>query len=514
MLISRESSGKGQNFTSLEIACAGELMANRNFNSFTHELQQHLRSKIMKNIALSSVFCFLVFHSSPAQDVRMVEGSTIKIEQLIGDFDKERGIAVANQTQSRYGLGFTDLGVAFEHKDKIYIAFGDIPDNSDRDPIAWTTDRNPEDGLSLNFLTNDLNEYITLEVPGENLGAFEVPVEGLSYNGNIYLYCTTDNMGRSFLAKSTDDGYNFEKLYDVSSSKFINLSLVKFSSGVDFPEPPGTDMHVILGSGEYRKSHAYLACQRADEVENNCLRYFSGIADYKPVWTEDENLAVPVFEQGCVGELSLSYNTFIGKWIVLYNCDSPRGINCRTADKAWGPWSEPFVVFDPWEDNGYCHFIHTSKEFSDCDNVHDEGRENEWGGEYGPYQFESLASGTGNETTIYYTLSTWNPYTVVLMKSVLIRENTSAEHVRKERKAEIFPNPAKDYLHLRLAPGYADSYRIYTIQGSLLSAGEIHSIDGMDFSVHVSDLQEGFYFLNLFRKGQNVSCHKFVHTRN
>ena len=56
------------------------------------------------------------------------------------------------------------------------------------------------------------------------------------------------------------------------------------------------------------------------------------------------------------------------------------------------------------------------------DQVHDPGRENEWGGEYGPYQFEDLATGNETSTTIYFTMSTWNPYTVVLMKATLRAE--------------------------------------------------------------------------------------------
>ncbi len=91
----------------------------------------------------------------------------------------------------------------------------------------------------------------------------------------------------------------------------------------------------------------------------------------------------------------------------------------RAADQPWGPWSEPQIIFHPWSDNGYCHFMHTSWEFKKCDSVHDPGRENVWGGEYGPYQFEDFAVGDDSITTIYYTMSTWNPYTVVLMKATL-----------------------------------------------------------------------------------------------
>jgi hypothetical protein len=54
-----------------------------------------------------------------------------------------------------------------------------------------------------------------------------------------------------------------------------------------------------------------------------------------------------------------------------------------------------------------------------CDAVHDPGREEGNGDPYGPYQVEDLATGDESSTTIYFTLSTWNPYTVVLMKTTL-----------------------------------------------------------------------------------------------
>jgi len=51
--------------------------------------------------------------------------------------------------------------------------------------------------------------------------------------------------------------------------------------------------------------------------------------------------------------------------------------------------------------------------------VHDPGRENVWGGEYGPYLIARFFTGDERQTTIYFVMSTWNPYNVVLMRSTL-----------------------------------------------------------------------------------------------
>src|SRR3954471_15215604 len=54
-----------------------------------------------------------------------VPNSTVKVEQVVGDFDKERHEPTINQTEARYGIAGTDLGNSFEHNGKTYFTFGD-----------------------------------------------------------------------------------------------------------------------------------------------------------------------------------------------------------------------------------------------------------------------------------------------------------------------------------------------------------------------------------------------------
>lgn len=362
-----------------------------------------------------------------------VESPGEKISQIVGDFDNEREAPTANRTFSRYQLRSTDLGVPFVHNGRTFVLFGDTHGAKGGDAIAYTTDENPDDGLALSFVADDDGVYEPIQIPGISQGAFEVPMEGVSVGGSMYVYHTTGNtpqvtMERSVVARSDDDGESFSLLYELSSRYFINVSIVDV--GADdwelLPADTGGGL-VMFGSGRYRESDVYLAFQPSAAVEDrNAIRYFAGVDDLgDPLWSEDEAEALPLFEQPCVGELSASYNTHIEKWILLYNCSEPRGINMRTADAPWGPWTRPRIVFHPWDDGGYCQFIHANWDFQQCDSVHDAGREYEWGGEYGPYQFEHLATGNADATTIYFTMSTWNPYTVVLMKAGLRKEAVS-----------------------------------------------------------------------------------------
>ncbi len=368
----------------------------------------------------------------PKRSRVVITAQASKISQLVGDYDKERQTPTQNLTQTRYQLLSTDLGVPFRHNGKTFVLFGDSFGGNGGDAIAYTTDSNLNDGLNLQFITDAQGIYRPIIIPGISQGGFEVPTEGVSVNGRMYIYHTTDSsgagtMGRSVVAVSDNDGQTFTYLYDLSRQYFINVSVVQVESGnwPGVPQLQGPGL-MMFGSGTYRQSNVYLAYQPSTGINSaSTVRYFAGLnAAQQPTWSTAESASKPLFNQPCVGEFSVSYNAFIGKWIMLYNCvfSDSRGIVMRTADYPWGPWSAGQILFRPWEDNGYCHFMHTSWTYEKCDNVYDAGHENEWGGEYGPYQFEDAATGSSMNTTIYFTMSTWNPYTVVLMKASLRAE--------------------------------------------------------------------------------------------
>lgn len=377
---------------------------------------------------------------TPSTQGMVIVSRATKIAQLVGEYDKERSEPTQNLTWSRYKLAGTDLGVSFTHKGRTYLLFGDTVGIRGGDAIAYTTDTTPEDGLELTFLHDDKG-YKPVKIPGISQGGFEVPMEGVSIGGRMYIYHTTDStsvaemfkegeqakMGRSVVAVSDDNGDTFTYLYDFSGKHFINVSIVeveKLDLSDYFTQAAGKVL-VIFGSGPYRRSDVRLAFQPSDRIKSRVsIRYFAGLdSSGKPVLSANEDEAQTLFNQPVVGELSVSYNRFIDKWIMLYNSFMPssRGINMRVADKPWGPWSEPQVIFESWKDNGYCHFMHAGYPHEKCDEVSDPKREKEYGGEYGPYQFEDMVIGNNSAatTTIYFTMSTWNPYTVVLMKAII-----------------------------------------------------------------------------------------------
>ena len=197
-------------------------------------------------------------------------------------------------------------------------------------------------------------------------------------------------MGRSVLTRAVNgDPTNLLCLYDLSiarrGGKFINVSCVVVEDGVAGLPFRGPVL-LVWGSGRYRASDAYLACVPLGSVEDRgCWRFWCGLetGSQRPVWSEDERDAVALFVHPQVGEFSATWNAPLGVWLLLYNAGSPRGINARVAQHPWGPWSDSVVVFDPgWPGTGYGEFMHVRDAL---DGLSDPGREDEWGGEYGPY---------------------------------------------------------------------------------------------------------------------------------
>jgi len=397
-------------------------------------LHHSSRSRLVSVLSIITTVLPLFF---PVQDKasgeepkahEVVASPAVKVAQIVGEFDKERDRPTDNQTMSRYKLYSTDLGVSFRHNGKTYLLFGDTGGPKGGDAIAYVTDSSPKDGIKLKFLTDEEGIYRPVFIPGIRQNSFEVPMEGVSVGGKMYVYHTTDHkltslMGKSVVAVSEDDGVTFNYLYDLSSRHFINVSVVPMENGdwKGVPNSEGSGM-LMFGSGQYRQSDVRLAFQPQDKIETRAsICYFAGMdTEREPTWSCNEEDAVPLFDLPCVGELSVKFNRFIRKWIMLYNCGKERQlINMRTADYPWGPWSDPQVIFDPKRDGAFCRFMHLDWNVEKCDDLHDPSRAFESGDPYGPYQFEDLTTGDENSTTIYFTMSTWNPYTVVLMRTTL-----------------------------------------------------------------------------------------------
>ncbi|HJT03482.1 MAG TPA: DUF4185 domain-containing protein, partial [Pseudonocardiaceae bacterium] len=353
-----------------------------------------------------------------------------KIAQLTGEFDREgwNGTGTPNfalnRTQSRFGIIGTDLGSSFAHQGRLYFLFGDTwrvghgTPNDDLDSIAFSTDTTADDGLGLTFLPRPPL------VPGIPQGGFNVPLDGVSWNDTMYVFFSTDArqagmyalMGRSIVARS-DDGLDFRLLYEVSRYKFINVS-TSIVDAADHGLPGNGPQLVVFGSGRYRSSDVYLAIKPVAQLDTPGSFLFYAGGTSQPQWASDEEAAVPLFGEGNVGELSVRWNPVLSAWTCLHNADWPAdrasvgGIVMRWAKHPWGPWSEGDIAFSV--SDGLGKFMH----LPNVDHTQ-EGfgldRSGDPAGMYAPYQIPQHTRQTDHGARIYFTMSAWNPYQVMLM---------------------------------------------------------------------------------------------------
>jgi len=415
-------------------------------------------------------------------DIRYIPGSTNKINQILGEEDKELHQPTLSETFMRYRLRGADLGYTFEHDGLAYFLFGDTLGmwGNALDSIATTEALNPQSGIRLDFLTvaspatgvsagprqlvprrsglvhqlgaspqadlrNQLSRpnlrapqvgpYLTIQPPGISMGAFETPVGGISLGGQMYVVVRTNHSmdwstDRTVLTKFNPPytPSSFQPLRTMSqrpAGQFITMSLHIVPRPIAGLPRDGPFV-IIWGTGQYRKSDAYLQIVPAANFESGIgTRYFTGLnAAGVPQWSPNESDAQPIVENGTMGDLSVTWCNDLGLWIMTYDRRNPMGIAFRYAHTPWGPWSQEQLIFTVAAD-GLGKFIHDPRA-NPPDGLSGPviGKpEPEWesvrGGSYAPYVVERFTKVVGSELNLYYCLSTWNPYVVVLMNSRL-----------------------------------------------------------------------------------------------
>lgn len=384
-------------------------------------------------------------------------GTTTKVEQMIGDCDytarAQTGacVATASQTSLRAAVLGTDLGASFECDGHLMFLFGDTisPSPSENyfaaDTVATSVSTDPSNGLSLDFFTNDDGSPYFVRIPGVRMGAGEVPHAGIRLNGSTYVVVNTGvdvnlpdpNINEySVLTRFDEATRRFTVLRTISSrpnGKFVTTALRQFGDSV-----------YIFGLGVYRGSDAYLSVVPAADFESGRgTRYFTGLVNGQPTWSTSEGDAAPVVLDNPlnvpnhapgIGNVSVIYSTELRLWLMTYDSgsNSPelRGFYFTYAHEPWGPWQRSQLIFNPTRDGATGTFIHDPR-ISPSDGlsgptIGPNDPVSTPGGPYAPYLIERFTRVFDRTLSIYYTLSTWNPYTIVLMRSdFLVSEDPS-----------------------------------------------------------------------------------------
>jgi hypothetical protein len=392
-----------------------------------------------------------------ATTLTWVPGSTIKVEQMIGDCDYTaqaktgQCVATTSQTAMRARVLGTDLGASFESEGRLIFAFGDTigPSSAGNyfasDTMASSASTDPSRGLLLDFFTNSDGTPYFVRIPGVRMGAGEVPHAGIRLNGSTYIAVNTGadinlpdpNINEySVLTRFDEAARRFTVLRTISSrpnGKFVTTAL----------RQSGSDVY-IFGLGAYRGSDVYLSTVKAEDFESGRgTRYFTGLVNGQPGWSASEADAVPVVLDNPlnipnhtpgIGNVSVIYSNELRLWLMTFDSSrgsqESRGFYFTHAREPWGPWQPPQLIFNSTRDGAAGTFIHDPR-ISPSDGlagptIGPTDPVTTPGAPYAPYMIERFTRVTGRTLSIYYTLSTWNPYTIVMMRSdFLISEGSS-----------------------------------------------------------------------------------------
>jgi Domain of unknown function (DUF4185) len=383
----------------------------------------------------TSLLLLLVFIAAEGSEPVYHSGTTRKILQITGETDTPLRRPTLSRTVSQAGVLGTDLGHSFEHNGKLVFLFGDTAGRPGwvMDCLAFSSSTEPT-ALEVTFPTDADGKFHPIKVEGVPWGPMEVPTGGISINGIMYVALSAgwnknaNNLERSVLARSDDDGLTWTKLYnlseatnhDIDKARFLVVDMVEVEAAAFPRQLPYDSGKVVLiwGTGAYRKSNPCLACIPSVSIEDkSALRYFSGLESGVPTWNESESRAVFLFLDPQIGEFSIEWIEPVERWVMLYNSMIPLGISMRTSKMPWGPFSEREHVLDPFRDGACGTYLHVPWNMRRSDAFQDPLQKNKPGAVYGPYLIKRFTTGNSRRCQLYYTLSTWNPYQTVLMRT-------------------------------------------------------------------------------------------------
>lgn len=331
------------------------------------------------------------------------------------------------KTENNVGnLWSSDLGITFIHNNQLYLMVGDVFGGDIFAPnvLAQTADQEPTDCLDLTWqIQPDAGPRYFFPKTGnmDDGTKSTVPGGGISINNIIYVFLQDithwadwneggDNVthGRSILIKSVDNGKTFEEPWRWEiDNKFVNIAPILGPH----PSDPAKEVVYLVGSGTYRAAPVYLAYVEKENLENRSqYKYFSGWQNQAPIWSSNESEARPIVDDVKAGEISVRWNNYLDKYLLaFFDYNSGDSAYLRSAEKPWGPWSEPQLVYSGNQRYDWYQSYSTKS-----------GKTAYWGTPYGFYLLPERYN-KANDQIIYWVLSLWTPYNIYLMETDLAK---------------------------------------------------------------------------------------------
>jgi hypothetical protein len=315
---------------------------------------------------------------------------------------QEIGPGSINRAAKRWDVYGADLGSMFTYEDRLYMVFGDTFGGPAADPFFavghsnWrsnsmafvTSSAPPSHGLYFTGMITGATETAAQLLSSQKVVGVEqtvIPTYGIAVGKTIYLYYMSVreygapghwSCNYSGVAYSQDGGQHFVKYPHVvwaGDSNFGQVALVKRAPYVYvFGIPCGRYGGVAMAR-----------VPEADVLVKASYQYWDGRR-----WATARPRAAVVVVKAPVGELSVQWNSFYRKWLMMYLVDPTGQVVLRTANQLMGPWSRPQVVV-------------TSAQYPEL---------------YAPYITPEWDGGR----SIYFNMSVFGRYQVLLMHTALM----------------------------------------------------------------------------------------------
>ncbi|HEX6344404.1 DUF4185 domain-containing protein [Umezawaea sp.] len=322
---------------------------------------------------------------SPAQPVALVAG---------------QGAGDVNRTAERFTVHATDLGIMWrDSRGRVATAFGDTygadwtgpgaggPADWRFNTLAHSTDTDLTDGMTIDSMVTDRPGHARQVLPADPSvpEVTVIPTAGFSDGSRDYLhYMSVREWGPgegqwrtnyAGIAHSDDGGRTWVK--STSARWPDSGGGGRFQLGA-FAERDGYAYLFGTPSGRFGNAHVARVA-KARVLDTAAYEYWTA-AGWR-VGAVDSSLPVM---SGPVGELSVLYNGYLGRWVALHLDLTRRAVVLRTATEPTGPWTGGQVV------------------------AHD----GDFPGLYGSYLHPASADGPD----LYFAMSQWGPYHVRLMR--------------------------------------------------------------------------------------------------
>ena len=422
--------------------------------------------RLLRHVAFAAAAlgCRISLLAQPA--LTYVPGSSVKLEQVTADCDWAVLAATktckptASQTITRFNIGGQDVGITFEDQGKMLFLFGDTISGSanpveyhGHDAFASSTTGSGEDPLYLTYFTNSDGSPMFVQPVNPDsskvpMGGDDIPSSGINLGGQTYVVVNTGadtslanphQNAYSVLTRFDESAMTFTAGRTISSAPggghFVFTALYELPSRFVLPQlGPGV---VMVGEGNFRASDLFLAYIPTGTFWSGAgTVYYTGLQNGQPAWSSSESAAVPIVvdqplggpawpnDSPSIGQVSMAYSADLSLWLMTYDGGrvqpSTNGIYFTYAPAPWGPWAKPQLIFNSARDHGDGVFIYAPNlnppgpagptiGGNDPTTTH--------GATYAPELIGRFTKISGNTLTIYYNVSTWNPYAIVKMRS-------------------------------------------------------------------------------------------------